>query len=350
MTQIQEYSQTEQALAELRQRYEGATFDLSTTAGDKAARAARAEVKGYRVALEAKRKEIKAPALEHCRLIDAEAARITDELLKLEKPIDEQIKAEEKRIAAEKAEKERIEAERAAAIQSKLTNIRSIPAQFVGASSADIQAAIDLAAATETTLDEYAEFTGEAMQAKAQTISALADLLTKAQAHEAEQERMAAEREELNRLRAEQAERERIAQEQQKAAEAAARAEREAYEAKIRADQLAEQEAARKRIEEMQAQQAEIDRQRRELEEQQRAAAQAEADRKAEAERIEREAAEAKAKAKREKEERKAREQFMQDGPDPKEIITLIAEHYGVPEKIAMNWLSRQEFSELLAA
>ena len=112
MTQIQEYSQTEQALAELRQRYEGATFDLSTTAGDKAARAARAEVKGYSVALEAKRKEIKAPALEHCRLIDAEAARITEELLKLEKPIDEQIKADEQRIAAEKAENARIEAER----------------------------------------------------------------------------------------------------------------------------------------------------------------------------------------------------------------------------------------------
>ena len=49
-----------------------------------------------------KRKEIKAPALVRCKLIDEETKRITSELLALEVPIDEQIKAEEKRLRAER--------------------------------------------------------------------------------------------------------------------------------------------------------------------------------------------------------------------------------------------------------
>ncbi len=73
---------------------------------------ARAVVRGYRTALETLRKEIKAPALERCRLIDDEAKRITAELLKIEEPIDTAIKAEEQRKEEEKAAKARAEAER----------------------------------------------------------------------------------------------------------------------------------------------------------------------------------------------------------------------------------------------
>jgi hypothetical protein len=47
---------------------------------------ARAELRTYRVELEKKRVEIKAPVLDRGRLIDAEAHRITVELLALEEP------------------------------------------------------------------------------------------------------------------------------------------------------------------------------------------------------------------------------------------------------------------------
>ena len=111
MIQIVEYSQTEAGLAILAERYRGAVYDVANADGMSAARKARADIKGYRVSLEKVRTEIKAPALERCRLIDAEAKRITTALLGLEEPIDGQIKAEENRVDAERQAKVRAEAE-----------------------------------------------------------------------------------------------------------------------------------------------------------------------------------------------------------------------------------------------
>lgn len=118
-TSIQEYSQTTAALAVLSERYKGATYDTTNPGGMAAARSARTDIRTYRLALEEKRVEIKAPALERCRLIDAEAKRITQALLELEDPIAKQITLEEDRKEAEKqaairAEQERIEAEQRA--------------------------------------------------------------------------------------------------------------------------------------------------------------------------------------------------------------------------------------------
>ncbi|MBI3936013.1 MAG: DUF1351 domain-containing protein, partial [Betaproteobacteria bacterium] len=110
-TSIVEYSPTEAVLADLRQRYGDARYPVETTDGMTAARHARAEVRKWRTDLEAERVRIKAPALERCRLIDAEAKRITAELLRIETPIDEQIKVEEGRKEAERAAKERAELE-----------------------------------------------------------------------------------------------------------------------------------------------------------------------------------------------------------------------------------------------
>lgn len=115
MSAIVEYSKTEAALADLATRYKGVVFEVLTVKGMDAAKKARAELRDYRTSLESKRVEIKAPALERCRLIDAEAKRITSALVALEDPIDAQIKAQEARRDAEKKEKERLEAERIAA-------------------------------------------------------------------------------------------------------------------------------------------------------------------------------------------------------------------------------------------
>ena len=65
-TEITEYSPTETALAQLRETYAGATFEVTTTAGMKLAIAARAELRDYRINLEKMRKTIKEPALRRC--------------------------------------------------------------------------------------------------------------------------------------------------------------------------------------------------------------------------------------------------------------------------------------------
>lgn len=91
---IVNYSRTEAALATLREKYTGVQYDLTTTAGDKAARAGRLELVTLRANLEKKRKELKAPALEFGKKIDSEAARLTTDILALEEPIDKQITAE----------------------------------------------------------------------------------------------------------------------------------------------------------------------------------------------------------------------------------------------------------------
>ena len=115
-TEIVEYSATEAALSDLRERFKGVIFDVTTREGMGAAVKGRAELRTYRVNLEKTRVAIKEPALKRCQLIDSEARRITRELEALEDPIDAQIKAEEKRkedekLAAQRAEEARIAAE-----------------------------------------------------------------------------------------------------------------------------------------------------------------------------------------------------------------------------------------------
>ena len=257
--QIAEYNQTAAALTELRSRYVR-SYDVSTTAGMAEAKEARATVRGYRVALEKTRVEIKAPALERTRLIDAEARRITAELLKIEEPIDTAIKAEEQRKAEEKAAKERAEAARIEAIKFRIAYFQE---RVIAASNKDsktITAILkDLEAAK---LDEadYQEMLPAAISAKITAIEKLEIMLNeridaedeqariKAE-QEAESARIQAEREELARLRAAEEERQaderRIAEEARRDAEAKLAAERQRQEAELRAKREQQEREAR---------------------------------------------------------------------------------------------------------
>ena len=218
-TAIAEYSVTAAALSELRSRLAGVAYDVSTGRGLDIAKKDRAEVRTLRVALEAKRVELKAPALERSRLIDAEAKALTAELVALEKPIDDQIKAEEARKAVERAEREQAEREAAARTQIAIDHIRSIVLTAIGLRSSAIQSLVDNLQSVEITIDAFGDRAGEAAQAKTQAMVKLADMHAAALAAEAEAQRLEAERVELARLRVEQdardkAERERVAAEQ----------------------------------------------------------------------------------------------------------------------------------------
>lgn len=250
-TSIAEYSATDSALAELRQKYETVVYDVRSPKGMDQAKKARAELRDYRVTLEKTRVEIKAPALERCRQIDSEAKRITAELEALELPIDNQIKAEEQRKANEKAEAERLERARQEALQKWFADLRGVPLRAVNATADAIRELIAETEATDTSAvpdDHQAAAKFEIRNSVAGLKAALDARL----AADEEAERIKAERAELERLRAEaaavQAEKDRLAAaererqaEEARRAEAQARAEREAVERAEREAREAEQ-------------------------------------------------------------------------------------------------------------
>ena len=329
---IAEYRPTAAALADLRARFKDVVFDVATAAGNKEARAARLELVRLRTSLEAKRKELKAPALEHARLIDSEAKRVTAEIVALEEPIDAQIRADEARREREREAKAQAERRRVADIQERIDTIKGFPVRAAGKSSIVIEALIGDLVAIEVG-ETFAEFQPIAEAAHAQSLAGLREQLAAVQAHEEEVRRLRAEREELERQRAQdearRAEEDRIAREQHEAEVARIQAEREAEEARqaaARAEQEAELRAQReaeearlaeeRRIEakrqaeeqrridaeraELERQQAEIARQRREQEEREAAA-------RAQAQRIEQERAEKQEREKQAAAERAAR-------------------------------------------
>lgn len=201
-TAIAEYSPTAAALAGLRERLANVAYDVSTTKGLDVAKRDRAEVRDLRVSLEKKRVELKAPALERSRLIDAEAKRITAELEELEKPIDQQIKAEEARKDEKRKAAEMAEIGRVLSIMEAIGEINMAPA-LLQRKSAEFIAA-ELGVMRDAVLDAsvYQEMLPQAKEVHIAAIAKV-ELLLKAKRHdEAESAKMAAERAELEQLRA----------------------------------------------------------------------------------------------------------------------------------------------------
>jgi hypothetical protein len=282
---LAEYSPTAAALADLRQRFSGVVWDVTTTKGNNEARAARLELVKLRTSLEAKRKELKAPALERSRLIDAEAARITGEIIALEKPIDEQIKADESRREAEREAKRQAEARRVQAIADKINAIRALAMLPAGTKAADIAACIEHAQGLELFQADFEEQLPTAECARSEVFGKLQTLYTAAVEHESEQARLAAERAELARLRAEQQERERIAAKAARAEQARIAAEQQAERDRLAAERRQIEVAAQAERERVSALEAEQRRKQLAAEAEQRRAAQALADERAEFER-----------------------------------------------------------------
>lgn len=233
---VVQFNKTEAALAELRQRHGGVQFDLTTTAGDKAARAARLELVTLRTDLEKKRQAFKAPVLEMGKVIDAQAKRITGEILELEQPIDAQIKAEEARKEAIRAEKARMEAERVAAHRAAIEKIRACLTRAQGLPSERVRNAVAAVEGIDIDPAAWEEFAEEAAAARTETLTSLKVLLEQTEAKEAEAERQRQVAEEQARIAREQAEAaERLAEQQRQIA---------AQQAALEAERLAKQRQA----------------------------------------------------------------------------------------------------------
>ena len=172
ITTITEYSPLETALLELESKYKGVIFDVSTPKGLKEAKEARAAIRDPRFKIEKIRKELKAPALDYSRRIDAEAKDITARLVAMEDPIDAQIKEEEQRAEREKAEKAAAELARVNGIKYRIGEILGLSGGLVDLSIEQIAGRIETANAIQID-DSFAEFKTEAEDAQRQTIESL---------------------------------------------------------------------------------------------------------------------------------------------------------------------------------
>jgi colicin import membrane protein len=331
-TALAEFSAVEAGLQALRQQYAGVVYDVTTTDGMDAAKAARLAIREPRYAVERIRKAAKAPIIALGKTLDADAARITAELEKIENPIDQQIKLEEARKEREREAKIAAEAARVESIQWRIAELRGrqelTPASgsgLIGQHIADLEA---------IPVDEsFEEFYQQALDAKTGGLARLSALHASALAHEAEQARIKAEREELARLRAEQEtrdriERERIAAEEREAKKAREAADREAAEQiRIEREKLAEE--RRQQDAAAAAETARLAAERAELTRQQEAEA---ARRKAE----QREALEREEAGQRERKRLEA----VTARPTDAQIIECVAAHFGVTPATAAGWLA----------
>lgn len=269
-SKVVEYSRTEAALADLRSRFGNVVFDMRTTAGDKAARTARAEIKGYRTALETMRVDLSAPILERQRVINAEAKRITAELIALEEPIDAQIKADEQRRETERREKAQAAQRRKDEIRAKIDELRAVPVNLMDAAPDRIANAITDMEAFEVIAADFDDQADAAHLARTDVLAKLRDMHGAAVRRAEEAAKLAAERAEFERQRAEQAERDRIAAAERAEQERKDREAREAEEAQRREAQRQADDAMRAEREAHEKRMAED---REELERQQREAA-----------------------------------------------------------------------------
>lgn len=299
--QIAEYSPVVAGLGELQRRMKDLVYDVTTTAGMGVAKADRRELVTLRTSLEAKRKEIKAPALERCKMIDTEAARIKGELLQLEIPIDEQIKAEEMRKEAIRQAKIDAEVKRVSDIMARIEAIKGIPANVMGKSSILINLQINSLDDMTIDKDEFQEFLSLVEESKKAAIIELLNMHDTKLSEEKEAARIKAEQEaKAAAEEAERQERDRLAkvESERLAAEAEAlRIEKEAF-AKQQAEAEAKRKAEDARLQAIRDEEERIKREARELEE-----AKAQAIRDAENKRIADEQAKAQAEIDRQQAE-----------------------------------------------
>lgn len=305
-----EYPVTDSAIKEISRRFE--PLEITDTKSYKAVTVAIGEVRGYRVSVEKKRKELKKDALEYGRKVDGEAKRITALLV----PIEERLQAKKQiiddRKEAERAEKARIEAERVDGIRKKISDIQRITVGLNGLDSNQLRDIIADVEAYGISADGYAEFQLEAKQAQAESINIIKKALGSRIEFEEEMATRKAESERLEKIRAEQeAERNRLAAET--ARMDAAREAEEARVAEAQAKIDAENQKMKEERRRFEAEkQAEIDRKEREALEK-RLAVKA----KIEAEKDAREKAERDELERAQKEDREAAEKKRQEALKP---------------------------------
>lgn len=121
--EVELFKVTDAVISDLKEKYMVLKINgIDDKAGYKTVKAARLDIKSYRVEVDKKRKELTADALKHQRRINSEAARVTNLLESIEDHLSSQEKAIDDEIAEIKKEKEVQEALRIHKRIEKLLN------------------------------------------------------------------------------------------------------------------------------------------------------------------------------------------------------------------------------------
>lgn len=197
---MDEISAVATGLHDLKTKYTGVVFDVTTTAGMDEAKEARAAVRDPRYKVERIRKDSKRKLASIGKEIDKEAQYLTVELLALEAPIDAQIKAEEKRKDDERAKKVEIERQRQVAIRAALAGISELPAVTPRNIDA-LKAAIMTLESCEPSEEVFQEHLEHAIELRGKALTTLMKALADEQEQESRREEMAKQQAELDRQR-----------------------------------------------------------------------------------------------------------------------------------------------------
>ena len=337
LSQIEEYNATAAAIAMMKEKYSGLTFDATTKEGMEVARVSRRELVTCRTSLEAKRKVLKAPALERAKLIDTEAKRLTAEIEALEAPIDAAIKAEEARIEKIKAEAAAKEKERTDAILKRILVIQSMPLHC-GTASSSILLAFESLESTPTDDGSFAEYAVQAEATKKEALDTMHAQYRNKLADETAAENLRKEQEALAKEKAEHEAKKKaeMAAQQKKLDDDKAEFDRLA---KIESDRLQAERDENKRIAD--AEQAKLQKQREEMEAKD---ALNRANLAAEQEKI------TKARAEQDEFDRLAREADQKKIDDEKALVDCIMAHIAsikeLPGRLALANLDHEQLAE----
>ena len=187
-------------LNDLKTKYTGVVFDVTTGAGMDEAKEARAAVRDPRYKVERIRKDSKRKLAAIGKEIDKEAEFLTVQLLALEAPIDAQVKAEEKRKDDERAKKVEAERQRQVAIRAALAAISELPAttaRNIESLSASV-ATLESWEPSEAVFQEHLE---HAIELHGKALATLRAALADEQAQETRRAEMAQQQAELDRQR-----------------------------------------------------------------------------------------------------------------------------------------------------
>lgn len=230
---------TDDALEMLVAEYEG--LEATDSKSSKAVVAACSTVRKYRQAVEQRRKDLKSPALDWGKRVDAEARRVTGLLVQIEAPLKTSQSEYRERKEAEKRAREEAEQKRVAAIHLGIANLgRLADSAISGGDVGRMRSTVDELVALESSLRaKFAECSDIAEIARVSALDRLRQSIEAHEQREAERKRLEEERAkqaaESARLAAERqamdAERERMRAEKEALEAERMRAEREALEA-----------------------------------------------------------------------------------------------------------------------
>jgi hypothetical protein len=228
-SRVVKYNVTFAQIAKLEQKYAVVPEDLSVKANYELVRKAVSHVKGLRVDVEKRRKELKADSLAWGRKVDGAAKELTEKLVTIEEPF-----------ATAKKDYDAAEEKRVDGIAERIATIKALVEANISATSESIMLDIENLLQDDLVSEWAMEFAGKAQEVISETVAKLTELhdmkhqqetFTKQQA-EAEAKRIADE-EEARKQREIEVEKERVRMEAERAKMEEERAAMEAERAKM---------------------------------------------------------------------------------------------------------------------